>query len=209
MLWGNATNNKVDFILLKTHLSIHPSTHHLSLPFLGLFGGAEVTPLLSPLLLPRSQDVTGDIYYFNFSSGQSTWDHPCDEHYRSLVAQERERAQLTAAAGGTGAKKDKDKKKKKEKKEKKEKKKKEPLKTPGVSVYCVCPYHWSLSYFDCNPSSEHRVSLDACFSPTASAILLVGVLLVVMKLVLVAYSIAMVATTGFIDMIAHNTMLPK
>nr|XP_046244508.1 centrosomal protein of 164 kDa-like isoform X2 [Scatophagus argus] len=78
------------------------------------------------------QDVTGDIYYFNFSSGQSTWDHPCDEHYRRLVAQERERAQLAAAAGGTGAKKDKDKKKKKEKKEKKEKKKKEPLKTPGA-----------------------------------------------------------------------------
>lgn len=81
----------------------------------------------------HSQDVTGDIYYFNFSTGQSTWDHPCDEHYRRLVTQERERAQLTAVAGGTGAKKDKDKKKKKEKKEKKEKKKKEPLKTPGVS----------------------------------------------------------------------------
>ncbi|KAM4566439.1 uncharacterized protein cep164 isoform 1-T3 [Odontesthes bonariensis] len=76
------------------------------------------------------QDVTGDIYYFNFSSGQSTWDHPCDEHYRSLVSQERERAQLTATAGGAGAKKDK--KKKKEKKEKKEKKKKEPLKTPAA-----------------------------------------------------------------------------
>ncbi|XP_033970368.1 centrosomal protein of 164 kDa-like [Trematomus bernacchii] len=76
------------------------------------------------------QDVTGDIYYFNFSSGQSTWDHPCDEHYRRLVAQERERAQLTTATGGGGAKKDK--KKKKEKKEKKEKKKKEPLKTPGA-----------------------------------------------------------------------------
>uniref|UniRef100_A0A3Q3D0I0 Centrosomal protein of 164 kDa n=1 Tax=Haplochromis burtoni TaxID=8153 RepID=A0A3Q3D0I0_HAPBU len=79
------------------------------------------------------QDVTGDIYYFNFSTGQSTWDHPCDEHYRRLVAQERERAQLTATAGGAGAKKDK--KKKKEKKEKKEKKKKEPLKTHGVSVF--------------------------------------------------------------------------
>lgn len=89
--------------------------------------------LSSPLFLPHSQDVTGDIYYFNFSTGQSTWDHPCDEHYRRLVAQERERAQLTAAAGGAGAKKDKEKKKKKEKKEKKEKKKKEPLKTPGVS----------------------------------------------------------------------------
>ncbi|XP_028275256.1 centrosomal protein of 164 kDa-like isoform X5 [Parambassis ranga] len=76
------------------------------------------------------QDVTGDIYYFNFSTGQSTWDHPCDELYRRLVTKERERVQLTANAGGTGAKKEK--KKKKEKKEKKEKKKKEPLKTPGA-----------------------------------------------------------------------------
>ncbi|XP_054460082.1 centrosomal protein of 164 kDa-like isoform X2 [Anoplopoma fimbria] len=84
------------------------------------------------------QDVTGDIYYFNFSSGQSTWDHPCDEHYRRLVSQERERAQLTAAAGSTGAKKDK--KKKKEKKEKKEKKKKEPpLKTPGALSSALGP----------------------------------------------------------------------
>lgn len=79
-------------------------------------------------LLTHSQDVTGDIYYFNFSTGQSTWDHPCDEHYRRLVAQERERAQLTATAGGAGAKKDKKKKKQK-------KKKKEPLKTPGVSGF--------------------------------------------------------------------------
>ncbi|XP_061574955.1 centrosomal protein of 164 kDa-like isoform X4 [Cololabis saira] len=76
------------------------------------------------------QDVTGDIYYFNFTTGQSTWDHPCDEHYRRLVNQERERAKLTAVAGGVGGKKDK--KKKKEKKEKKEKKKKEPLKTPSA-----------------------------------------------------------------------------
>lgn len=82
------------------------------------------------------QDVTGDIYYFNFSSGQSTWDHPCDEHYRRLVAQERERLQLAAAAGGTGAKKDKDKKKKKEKKEKK---KKETLKTPGALTSALGP----------------------------------------------------------------------
>lgn len=103
-------------------------------------------PLSSPhLLLPHSQDVTGDIYYFNFSSGQSTWDHPCDEHYRRLVVQERERAQLTAASGGTGVKKDKDKKKKKEKKEKKEKKKKEPLKTPGVSAAsCIIIFVFSV-----------------------------------------------------------------
>ncbi|XP_013881469.1 centrosomal protein of 164 kDa isoform X2 [Austrofundulus limnaeus] len=74
------------------------------------------------------QDVTGDIYYFNFSTGRSTWDHPCEEHYRRLVVQERERSQLTATAGAGGAKKDK--KKKKEKKEKKGKKKKEVLKAP-------------------------------------------------------------------------------
>lgn len=71
--------------------------------------------------------MTEDVYYFNFSTGQSTWDHPCDEHYRRLVLQERERSRHAAATGGPGTKKDKEKKKNREK-EKKEKKKKEPLK---------------------------------------------------------------------------------
>ncbi|KAI6646208.1 hypothetical protein LOD99_9415 [Oopsacas minuta] len=31
------------------------------------------------------QDTTGDIYYFNFTTGESNWDHPCDEYYRNLV----------------------------------------------------------------------------------------------------------------------------
>ncbi|CAN9511082.1 unnamed protein product [Ophioblennius macclurei] len=85
------------------------------------------------------QDVTGEIYYFNFSTGQSTWDHPCDEHYRRLVGQERERAQLTAPAGASGDKKKEKKKVKKEKKEKKEKKKKEPLRTLGVPSSSLGP----------------------------------------------------------------------
>ncbi|KFO08427.1 Centrosomal protein of 164 kDa, partial [Balearica regulorum gibbericeps] len=59
------------------------------------------------------QDITGDIYYFNFATGQSTWDHPCDDYYRELVIQEREK--LLAR----GSLKKKDKKKKKGKKEKK------------------------------------------------------------------------------------------
>ncbi|KAJ6653157.1 hypothetical protein lerEdw1_010030 [Lerista edwardsae] len=59
------------------------------------------------------QDITGDIYYFNFANGQSTWDHPCDERYRQLVAQEREKLL------GQGGLKKKDKKKKKEKKKEK------------------------------------------------------------------------------------------
>ncbi|KAJ8280227.1 hypothetical protein GJAV_G00052070 [Gymnothorax javanicus] len=71
------------------------------------------------------QDVTGDVYYFNFSSGQSTWDHPCDEQYRRLVIQERERAQANAGLAK------KEKKKKKEKKEKKVKKGKEGVKAPA------------------------------------------------------------------------------
>ncbi|XP_078195695.1 centrosomal protein of 164 kDa isoform X32 [Callithrix jacchus] len=59
--------------------------------------------------------VTGDIYYFNFANGQSMWDHPCDEHYRNLVIQER------AKLSTSGAIKKKEKRKKKEKKDKKDK----------------------------------------------------------------------------------------
>ncbi|XP_054448296.1 centrosomal protein of 164 kDa [Pteronotus mesoamericanus] len=72
-----------------------------------------VAPL--PVEWKPCQDITGDIYYFNFANGQSTWDHPCDEHYRNLVIQER--GKLSAS----GAIKKKDKKKKKEKKDKKDK----------------------------------------------------------------------------------------
>uniref|UniRef100_A0A7N5KC40 Centrosomal protein of 164 kDa n=1 Tax=Ailuropoda melanoleuca TaxID=9646 RepID=A0A7N5KC40_AILME len=72
-----------------------------------------VAPL--PVEWKPCQDTTGDIYYFNFANGQSTWDHPCDEHYRNLVIQER--GKLSAP----GAIKKKDKKKKKEKKDKKDK----------------------------------------------------------------------------------------
>ncbi|KAL8173400.1 UNVERIFIED_CONTAM: hypothetical protein K2H54_000329 [Gekko kuhli] len=80
------------------------------------------------------QDITGDIYYFNFANGQSTWDHPCDEHYRQLVVQEREKL-LGQGGGGGIRKKDCKKKKKKEKKEKKEKREKRPAEVqsePGI-----------------------------------------------------------------------------
>ncbi|XP_069894656.1 centrosomal protein of 164 kDa isoform X3 [Dipodomys merriami] len=72
-----------------------------------------VAPL--PVEWKPCQDITGDIYYFNFANGQSMWDHPCDEHYRNLVIQEREKLSTP------GATKKKDKKKKKEKKSKKDK----------------------------------------------------------------------------------------
>ncbi|XP_072835167.2 centrosomal protein of 164 kDa isoform X1 [Pogona vitticeps] len=69
------------------------------------------------------QDITGDIYYFNFANGQSTWDHPCDERYRQLVIQEREKLL------DHGGLKKKDRKKKREKK--KEKQEREFLKCPA------------------------------------------------------------------------------
>ncbi|KAM9659653.1 centrosomal protein of 164 kDa [Trichechus inunguis] len=80
-----------------------------------------VAPL--PMEWKPCQDITGDIYYFNFANGQSMWDHPCDEHYRNLVIQERGKL-------STGAVKKKDKRKKKEKKDKKGKEtSKSPLET--------------------------------------------------------------------------------
>ena len=47
----------------------------------------------------------GGIYYFNFATGASTWEHPCDEFYRNLLKQEREKKKRAGptAANKTGA----------------------------------------------------------------------------------------------------------
>ena len=90
------------------------------------------------LFLPCSQDITGDVYYFNFANGQSMWGHPCDDHYRKRVVQEREKL----LACGSLKKKEKKKKKKKEKKEKKDKKEKKLLKRPTVSRLCCLQRFW-------------------------------------------------------------------
>ena len=36
---------------------------------------------------------TGDIYYFNFQTGDSVWEHPCDEYYKNLYATEKAKLQ--------------------------------------------------------------------------------------------------------------------
>ncbi|XP_030650649.1 centrosomal protein of 164 kDa isoform X9 [Nomascus leucogenys] len=76
------------------------------------------------------QDITGDIYYFNFTNGQSTWDHPCDEHYRNLVIQERAKLSTSGAI-----------KKKKKKKEKKDKKDRETPKSSLALGSSLAPVH--------------------------------------------------------------------
>ncbi|XP_067166271.1 centrosomal protein of 164 kDa isoform X4 [Apteryx mantelli] len=80
------------------------------------------------------QDITGDIYYFNFANGQSTWDHPCDDHYRELVIQEREKLLVQGRL----------KKKEKKKKEKKDKKEKQSLKQASSSGTLLAPVQASL-----------------------------------------------------------------
>ncbi|CAF0914946.1 unnamed protein product [Adineta ricciae] len=37
------------------------------------------------------QDENGELYYFNFDTGTSSWDHPCDEIYKARVIQERKK----------------------------------------------------------------------------------------------------------------------
>ncbi|KAI9184358.1 hypothetical protein H9P43_003411 [Blastocladiella emersonii ATCC 22665] len=55
---------------------------------------------LPPAWKPCQTD-TGDVYYYNFESKESIWDHPCDEFYRSMY--QREKAKLAGGGGGAGA----------------------------------------------------------------------------------------------------------
>lgn len=34
-----------------------------------------------------------EVYYFNFSTGESTWEHPCDQYYKTLFQQEKKKLQ--------------------------------------------------------------------------------------------------------------------
>ena len=49
------------------------------------------------------QDDQGEIYYFNFDTGESIWDHPCDSIFKKLVQDEREKLR---ASGGQEDQKD-------------------------------------------------------------------------------------------------------
>eukprot|EP00842_Homolaphlyctis_polyrhiza_P000757 jgi/Hompol1/1682/HPOL_004708-RA len=47
------------------------------------------------------QTEDGNIYYFNFKTGESIWDHPCDEHYKAIY--QKEKAKLESARKAAGA----------------------------------------------------------------------------------------------------------
>lgn len=60
---------------------------------------------------PCKTKDTEEIYYFNFTSGESTWDHPCDDYYRKMYEDSKKKAEQENARP-----KDKDKEKKRQEK---------------------------------------------------------------------------------------------
>jgi hypothetical protein len=42
---------------------------------------------------PCKEKDSEDIYYFNFATGESTWDHPCDEYYKRRYQEEKKKKQ--------------------------------------------------------------------------------------------------------------------
>ena len=52
---------------------------------------------------PCKTGEAGDVYYFNFATGESVWDHPCDEHYRKLFEEEKRKRALALAASRAAA----------------------------------------------------------------------------------------------------------
>jgi len=49
--------------------------------------------LKAPLPTPWKpcQTKEGEIYYFHFESGQSQWEHPCDEYYKKMYDREKKK----------------------------------------------------------------------------------------------------------------------
>jgi len=39
-----------------------------------------------------------EIYYFNFHTGESSWDHPCDKYYVELLERERAKKRHKASS---------------------------------------------------------------------------------------------------------------
>ena len=42
------------------------------------------------------QSPEHELYYFNFQTGESVWDHPCDDHYRSMYQEEKRKTSKPA-----------------------------------------------------------------------------------------------------------------
>ncbi|KEG07391.1 hypothetical protein DQ04_09941000 [Trypanosoma grayi] len=73
----------------------------LDKPFLWIAREGLKAPLPEHWKACRSEK--GELYYFNFKTGESNWDHPLDEHFRELL--QREKANPSPQSVASGAKK--------------------------------------------------------------------------------------------------------
>mmetsp|Transcript_57315 Transcript_57315/g.136240 ORF Transcript_57315/g.136240 Transcript_57315/m.136240 type:complete len:173 (-) Transcript_57315:332-850(-) len=64
-----------------------------------------LAPVPSPWRACQAQGE-GDVFYFNFETGESTWDHPADEKYRKLVEDYRLKPQEEVLEAARKASKD-------------------------------------------------------------------------------------------------------
>lgn len=78
----------------------------------------------------------GELYYFNFKTGQSIWDHPLDEHYKQLFKKEKENPSKKTldARGGNRTPSPAVHEKKEEKKEKRSKEKEQDASAASLTL---------------------------------------------------------------------------
>ena len=50
---------------------------------------------------PCEDPIGNQLYYFNFDTGESIWDHPCDEKYKKMVSEERQKLKQFGKKGYT------------------------------------------------------------------------------------------------------------
>lgn len=50
---------------------------------------------LPPSWKPCKTKDTDDVYYFNFTTGESTWDHPCDGYYKRQYEEQKKKKEIS------------------------------------------------------------------------------------------------------------------
>ena len=86
---------------------------------------------------PCKTKDTEEIYYFNFSTGESSWDHPCDEFYRKLYADHL--AKAAAAPSNQDGKDPKEKERRKAKREARKREKEEAAAAAAAAADAAAP----------------------------------------------------------------------
>lgn len=91
------------------------------------------------------QSDKGELYYFNFKTGQSIWDHPMDDHFKDLFKNEKDNPTPRSIAGGAKRKDTPSAGEKPKRKKKGPKKKPEEDRSSDDDIFPVHPKSRDLS----------------------------------------------------------------